>query len=163
MAIHQNIQKFYFLEHSSGLSWFWEGIIFKFNTNTENFKTRLSRVPRKPCFKYSKSGNIKLILLTNLILHEQTFAFLAYFVNAVTYFVFISCNILIFYFNKEKKIEISNILMLWWIDGLPFRRVVWPGKLHPMIWSVWSYDQAKHIRGYDLQGVWIGADKGMDF
>ena len=43
------------------------------------------------------------MLLTNLILREQTFAFLSYFLNAVTYFVFISFYILTFHFNKEKK------------------------------------------------------------
>ena len=74
-------------------------LFFKFNTNTD-------RVSRKP-FKYSRSGNIKIAkkftLLANLILHEQTFALLSYFFNVVTYFVFISFNILIFYVNKWKE------------------------------------------------------------
>ena len=37
-----------------------------------------------------------------------------------------------------------------------FGRIVWLGKAYPRIWSVWSHNQAKHIRGYDLSGgIWI--------
>ena len=55
---------------------FGKELFLKFNTNTD-------RDCRKPCLKYFKSGNIKIVnkfpLLANLILHKQIFALLSYF------------------------------------------------------------------------------------
>ena len=42
-----------------------------------------------------------------------------------------------------------------------FGRVVRLGKVYPRIWSAWSHDQSKHIRGYDLPGgTWIDCYTG---
>ena len=58
--------------------------------------------------------------------------------------------------KDQKNVYEKEFFVLWWIDGLPFDRVVWLGKTYPGIWPAWSCGQAKHNRRYDLPGgIWF--------
>ena len=80
------------------------------------------RVCRKPCSKYFKSVNIKMVKIIDIIgqfnfiqaVADPGFPvgghklptrlrFIKFVFSVVTYFVFISFNILIFYFNKQNE------------------------------------------------------------
>ena len=94
------------IHHNTKISFtrtlFWSMVIFGKNYFSNSTQIQTERlVLNILTLEISKCQ--KIILLANLILHKQAFALLSYCFSAVTYFVSISFNVLIFYFNKEKE------------------------------------------------------------